>query len=206
MINFFQVIQCPWHATITRTHKKMFFDPDLKELGTEHTSQSIRSPMSLPGVQKVPPLEPRSCMVALLPWTSTVIFKSCYQEIKKANEKSLSIITSKHIDLESKCSKEIILTCPSSCRDHGSLCGTPSAETWERIWIPGALLSITDNSYQLQQGIRKDGILKKGNRKKKWFFFFLITHFQGWHTADSNWNNKMHFNILYCIDHLMVSF
>lgn len=36
---------------------------------------------------------------------------------KKTNKKSSPIITSKHIDLESKCSKQIILTCPSSCRD-----------------------------------------------------------------------------------------
>lgn len=61
----------------------MFFDPDFKELSPECMSQSIYSPMSLPGVQKVPPLEQRGCVVALLPWTSIAIFKSCYQENKQ---------------------------------------------------------------------------------------------------------------------------
>lgn len=94
---------------------------------------------------------------------------------------------------------------PAPAETHGNPCGTPRAKTWERIWIPRALLSITDNSlsYQLQQGITKDDILKKGNRQM--CLFLLITHFWRWHTMDSNWNNKMHSNILYCIDYLMVS-
>lgn len=74
---------CSWHVSITRTHKKMIFDANFKELDPKCTSQSIQSPISLPGVQKVPPLEERSCVVAVLPWMSTVLSKSCYQENKK---------------------------------------------------------------------------------------------------------------------------
>lgn len=36
---------------------------------------------------------------------------------KIKEKKKLPIITSKCIDLESKCRGEIILTCPNSCRD-----------------------------------------------------------------------------------------
>lgn len=64
---FFSSHPCSWHVSITKTHKKMVFDPDFKELDPKCMSQSIHSPISVPEVQKVPPLEQRSCMVALLP-------------------------------------------------------------------------------------------------------------------------------------------
>lgn len=133
-------------------------------------------------------------------------FQKLLPRKQKANEKSFPIITSKHIDLESKCSRDyshILQLLQRPMETHVELQGQRLEKESES---QGPLLSITDNSlsYQLQQGITKDDILKKGNRQM--CLFLLITHFWRWHTMDSNWNNKMHSNILYCIDYLMVSF